>query len=798
MDYRKLSVFVLLILSCTGMIMAQTGTISGTITDGNSKEPIPFANIVGPDNAGTSSDFDGNYSLDLPAGQQQIKVSVVGYPDTSYTVNVVAGQTKTFNIAITQTATILHITTVVGGKYKKNLSEEIVTVEVLNKGIIDNSAAYNMDEAMEKVPGVTIVDGQANIRGGSGWSYGAGSRVMVLVDDIPMLTADAADVKWSFIPTENVQQVEVVKGAASALYGSSALNGVINILTAWPKNEPYTKLTLYGGFYQNPSNPDYVWWGRNQPVFGGGNFVHRHRFNTFDLVASGNWKGDKSYLEGGSNQEVRASIKTRWRPKNVKGLSMGINTAAYNSTGSTFFLWNDDKDSIYRPLPNSTSQYSTLRLAVDPYLTYFDKHENRYKFTGRYFNAMNTNNTGQGSLPQLFYGEFQYQRRWTPINLNLVAGVSGYYASVKPPGGNAVDQSLVGQHDGNNVSIYAQVEKKFFDRLSLGAGVRYEYFRIDTFKSDAIPVFRFGFNYQATEATFIRGSIGQGYRFPTIAEKFVNTNVGGIGIYPNPQLQPEKGWSAEIGIKQGIKLGEWLGYLDVSGFINMYQNMMEFTFGQYDTVVTIENLLGLGFASQNIGNTRILGTEFTAIGQGKIAGKFPLTLLAGYTYIDPKSLNWDDTLTLYNLRGQAITPTAGASRDGMITYAGTSSSTKNILKYRNKHTLKLDAQLDIKKWLFGVSVQYTSFQENIDYLFVSDFIIGFESTLGTHAFSGLRDYRENNHRGNTQFDARIGITPIEGVQFLFIVKNILNQDIMQRPAYMSPPRNFTVQMTAEF
>ena len=65
-----------------------------------------------------------------------------------------------------------------------------------------------------------MVSSQPNIRGGSGWSYGAGSRVLLLVDDIPALQADAGLAQWDDIPVENIAQIEVVKGAASALYGS--------------------------------------------------------------------------------------------------------------------------------------------------------------------------------------------------------------------------------------------------------------------------------------------------------------------------------------------------------------------------------------------------------------------------------------------------------------------------------------------------------------------------------------------------------------------------------------------------
>ncbi len=795
MSTFRSSLLISVLMLCFGTAWAQNGTLTGKFTDAVTGEPVPFAAVAGPNGTGTTTDFDGVYTLSLPAGTHEIKFSNVGYTAASYTVTITSGQETVQNHKGATQTQVLGITTVVGGKFAKALGEEIVTVEVLNRNIIDNSSAFDMDEAMEKVPGVTIVDGQANIRGGSGWSYGAGSRVLVLVDDIPLLTADAADVKWSFIPTENVEQVEVVKGAASALYGSSALNGVINVVTAWPKNEPFTKVIMYTGFTENPKQGQYIWWGRNQPLFGGGNIVHRHKFGQWDFVMSASFNATKSHLEGGSNQEVRTSIKLRHRPKKVAGLSYGVNLNAYNSTGSTFFLWNDADSSAYRPLPGSVSDYSTLRFTADPFLTYFDKRDNRYKFTARYFNALNTNNTGQGSLPQLFYGEFQYQRRFVPIEMNVVAGVAGYYADVRPPGGADDTASLVGKHNGSNFAVYAQIEKKFFEKLTVGFGVRYEYFRIDTFTSDALPVFRAGLNYQAAEATFIRASWGQGYRFPTIAEKFVNTNVGGIGIFPNPELQPETGWSAEIGVKQGVKLGKWLGYVDLAGFINQYKNMMEFTFGQFGP--SLPPLFGLGFSSQNIGDTRIMGAELTLIGQGEIANKFPLQILAGYTYIDPKSLNWNDTLVLFNDQGDNAVST-GFARDGMPTYAGTSSSEKNILKYRNRHTIKFDAQIGVKKFEFGASVQYTSFMESIDFLFVSDAIITFEQSLGTKAFSGLKEFREKNERGNTLLDLRMAYNVSPKIKISLICKNVLNQVMMERPAYLSQPRNYTVQMSLEF
>ena len=118
--------------------------------------------------------------------------------------------------------------------------------------------------------GVDVIENQVNIRGGAGWSYGAGSRVLVLVDDMPMLTADAADAKLDFLPIENCEQIEVLKGAASSLYGSAALNGVVNFRTGYAGLKPKTKVMIYNGMFGNPDEKSWIWWGKKQPQFQGG------------------------------------------------------------------------------------------------------------------------------------------------------------------------------------------------------------------------------------------------------------------------------------------------------------------------------------------------------------------------------------------------------------------------------------------------------------------------------------------------------------------------------------------------
>ena len=97
----------------------------------------------------------------------------------------------------------------------------------MKPALIANKGFTNLEQAVNQSPGVFTMDGQVSIRGGGGYAYGAGSRVMLLWNGIPMLSPDVGDVKWNAVPMEQASQIEILKGASSVLYGSGALNGII-------------------------------------------------------------------------------------------------------------------------------------------------------------------------------------------------------------------------------------------------------------------------------------------------------------------------------------------------------------------------------------------------------------------------------------------------------------------------------------------------------------------------------------------------------------------------------------------
>ncbi|MEK7254424.1 MAG: hypothetical protein AAB316_06750, partial [Bacteroidota bacterium] len=86
------------------------------------------------------------------------------------------------------------------------------------------------------------------------------------------------------------EQVEVVKGAASALYGSSAMNGIINVRTAYAKAKPETQFSPFFTWYMSPKNKAAKWWGDGLDDLrytAGGSLSHKRKIGKLDLVLGG-------------------------------------------------------------------------------------------------------------------------------------------------------------------------------------------------------------------------------------------------------------------------------------------------------------------------------------------------------------------------------------------------------------------------------------------------------------------------------------------------------------------------------
>jgi iron complex outermembrane receptor protein len=668
-------------------------------------------------------------------------------------------------------------------------------MEIIRPGMIDNKGITDLEQAVDQSPGVFAMDGQVSIRGGSGFSYGAGSRVLLLWNGVPLLSGDAGDAKWNSIPMEQASQIEILKGASSVLYGSGALNGIISLTEREPGLKGEVRAKVQTGLYSDPKRSSLIWWDRN-PMFYMAEAYYGKMYKKAGFTMSVTGFKNEGFREGETEDRARISGTVFFRPQKIKRMKAGIGyNAQFQKTGN-FIIWQSDTLG-YTPSGGadtsnaaSTLTYNTgLRLSIDPYVKYIDKHNNRHNLKTRVYYVDNTNmtNKAQSSGSSVWYADYQFQRQYGE-KANLTAGVTNIYTGVY--------SNLFGNHYSNNVALYGQYERKI-GKLDLTAGMRIEYFEQDgktgdsdfyigkdsSVKLPVYPIFRAGAHYEIAKYTHLRASFGQGVRYPAVAERYIQTNVGALNVFPNQRLRPETGWAAELGIKQGVKMGAWKGMIDVAGFINEYSNMMEFTFGLYPDPNIPLNLVNpedpgyikkwLGFQAQNAEKARITGLEFSFNSEGKIK-EVEIISLIGYTYMNPVSLN-SDSAYIYGESGMG----------------GFSDTSSRMLKYRFNHLAKADVEANYKKFSLGFSMRYNSFMKNIDATFE-------DGVFGTQILPGLKQYRVLNNKGNLVFDVRAGYNFLEHYRVGFMVNNLFNTEYSTRPGDIQAPRTFIVQLQMKF
>ena len=812
-------IYTLLLLTFYVFSVNHAQTISGIVTDKTTFEKLIGVNIITQDGKGTATDIFGKYSLKLEEGTHQITFRYIGYKDVIKDIILKNGEQKNIDIKLVGASKQLSTVVVSAGKFEQRLEEITVSMEVLKPSLIENKNTTDIQTALDQVPGVNITDGQANIRGGSGWSYGAGTRVLVMVDDMPLISGDAGQVQWKLIATENINQVEIIKGASSVLYGSSALNGVINIRTAFPSQKDidkntislvsrilpgYTKVNMHFGLIDKSKREELNWNGNKRRAFKGVEFLHAMKLNNIDFSLGGNIFKDDGYRKGEITDRKRFNFGLKYKNKRIKGLSYGANgNFLFQSSGSVM-IWKSLEEA-YAPLADEITTTNGDTYNIDPFIT-FSKRNNRHSLKTRYLKVINDNSTkgqdnAQDNRSQIYYADYQWQKSLEKNQLRITSGITNEIV-------HATADLFQGNNYRKNHALYTQLDKKW-GKLNLSLGARYEYFSIDSEKDHIVdgdtinhiatgkPVFRTGLNYQIAEYTYIRSSWGQGYRFPSMAELFISTNQSGLEIYPNPNLKPESGWSAEIGIKQGIKFGNWMGYLDIAGFLMRYDDMMEFTFDAWGG--PLMPLYGFGFKSVNVGETQISGIEVSANGQGKITNNITINILAGYTYMNPVSLDLDKAYAT-NYYGNEVTYRA-------------SSSDISRLKYRYRHLAKIDTEIKYKRFSLGNSIRYNSFMENIDWIFTTPLINGnyadnplrddpstWTGGTGSHdneigMIPGINAAREKFKNGDFIIDIRAGYNFNEQIRLGIIINNLLNREYMSRPADMKMPRTYAMQLS---
>ncbi len=619
---RLFRVFLLLSIFSSVFLSAQPGSILGTVVDENG-DPLIGANVYLEGTIlGSATDADGTFViLNVPPGDFTLTISMIGYKPFSTRVTITENEHKKLGkISLPPTALPGDPVVVTAGKYQQKVQDVPVSMSTMSAVELSYRNTITLNKALQYISGVNMNSSQVNIRGSSGYSRGVGSRVMLLLDGVPFLTGDTREINFDVIPVYLIERIEVLKGAGSALYGSSALGGVINVITRSIGTTPHFYAKLYGGMYSEPSFAEWRWSDRRR-YLNGQTFNYSRKIGRVGMMIGGARDEDDSFRMNNWRKRWSGSSKLQWDISPFQQLS--ISGSYMLQRHGNFLYWEDINHALVPGPGQEDDVVESRRFYISTHYRYVFTPHQFLTFRGIWFHNRFEDNVAEGggdvSTSQNVNGEIQYNVQtgkwiWT-------TGLEGTHNSAK--------SNIFGNHGGSNAAVYLQAEVPVSARINATVGMRFDYFDLDSVKSDHQLNPKIGIVYKPFSGTALRSSFGLGFRSPSPGEVYVNTNASGFQIVPNLNLKPEKSRYLEIGVNQFF--GENF-YIDIAGFYSRFDDLIEADF--------IPDGSGQ-IQFQNITEARVQGIETNL--NGYFFAK-AVRLNLGYTYVDSKDLVKNDFL----------------------------------------------------------------------------------------------------------------------------------------------------------
>ncbi len=530
---KKIILFLFLTLNF-GAIHAQN-TFKAYIKDEDSKEPLAFANVVVEDTQnGASSDTTGWVELkNIPDGKQTLIFSYVGYRRKEKTFTFPLEQQTPLTIYLEKEENIGEV--FVYSTRTNNRIEEIPTrVEVLgNEEVVEETAINpgNISKLLGETSGIQVqhtsaVSGNVSFR-----IQGLpGKYTQLLQDGFPVYSGFSSGLSLLQIPPLDLQQVEIVRGSASTLYGADAIAGIVNLITKKPKDKPEFSALV------------------NQTHKGGTDFssfyaARKDKFGV-TMLASINKQKAKD-VSGNSFSDIPQYDRAVFAPRifydfNKKNhLFVGIPTVLENRIGGDIKAIKGDTGTLHSFYEeNKTKRFNAIV---------------KYENTGR---------SGNVFTVKASYGNFQ---RKMQTNVNTFAGVQNNVFTELSYLANLEDHKLVGglnfysddfkqshpavfslDYTHQTIGAFIQDNWKVKDKMFIEPGIRYDY----NIQHGGFFLPRLALMYKFTDQFFTRLSGGIGYKLPTpFTDEAERTRFQMVLIPENLKVERSEGANLDFNFK---------------------------------------------------------------------------------------------------------------------------------------------------------------------------------------------------------------------------------------------------------
>ena len=728
--------------------------IAGHISD-DAGEPLSGVNIyIERTRHGVASAPDGSFQLVAEVTDTDVLViSMVGFESRRFVISDIREQADSLQVFLTQISAVSDDIFVTASRISQLTGTVPVSFRSIDAMEISARNLSKLDESLRYVPGLTVSENQVSVRGSTGFSYGTGSRVLLLVDGSPLMGPDQNDIRFTAIPMSQVQRVEIIKGPGSALYGSGALGGVINLITKPIDSDPEIAFRTFVGIHEPTTNKI---WKRNWEeagdvrLFGGAEFSYSDVVNSrLGLRFNGIYLGDQGYLENSRGYSVQGYLKLDYNVSDA--VNIDIQMILRHHRHQIFLYWNGKNDPLrygriaFGNFTGNGKSYTTGQQAtVLPTLRHVVNDRFYYHIRGRVYAIQSqplfsdgTKQPKEKQIKGLRYGA-ESEFTWLP-NIASSSLIFGATADAI-----ATDAEIYIGNDNERLrhqpeyALFTQIESMPVDRIRVSGGLRYDAYQIDTQDVASKLSPKLNVSAQITPDVLLRTSYGKGFRVPAISERFVNSSDY-LPLEPNMDLRPEESTGYEIGVRYTTSIQRSMRLtFDLVGFQNDYKNLIEPKFRRQI----------IAFQFLNLTQANIKGIEST-FDASDISGKYNFTI--GYTFLDHEDVN-----------------------------------TKEPLSYRSDHQFIAGGSFSLfKHFQVGLDYQYLSEPQKVDTDF-SIFIQDASESNDKHVID-LRFSSKLNHiffKNNDQGDATLTLK----------VMNLLNYYYIERPAYMARPRMFEMSV----
>ena len=530
-------------------------------------------------------------------------------------------------------------------KTAKKLLDVPVRTEVVSKQELEKTHARDAAEALKNVPGLML----KRIHGKSGqevWLQGLDAdRVLVLIDGKPVSASTGSSVDLSQISIGDVDHIEIVKGASSALYGSEAMGGVVNIITT-KNNKPFSySLVLDAGTYgdQNAGDEPNDKHGKLNLAVKRNQWTANFSADIRDKQGTDLDKSTWSY-EGDSGHKANVAIEIGYTA--TSGANFTIKPTLYQEdldrNFSSFSPGIGEIKKIKREQvdrKNITLSY-TKPLANGDKLSAWYMHEQFEDTTAQDVVSTAFNDQQRKGTSSFDKAEVQWDKAIGEKHLFTV-GLVGQNSSLQQTQTKIsgiqteIIDEIGGKQNRSNLELYIQDDIFLTDQWEILPGIRYQ--NDSDFGSHVAPKISamFAPEWSDNIDTKLRFSIGKGYRVPTLKDRHYVFDHSALGymVIGNPDLQPELSTSYSASIELSKKDNF---RTEVSVFRNDITDLISTDLNQQDSTPEL-NI----YEYTNVGRAQTQGLDLTTT--HKLSPKFSVT--GSYSYLDATDVETKKKLT---------------------------------------------------------------------------------------------------------------------------------------------------------